>query len=96
MNIYDALEALDSIASLADVEGWRQIDHQPKIKMVSFKKGKARINVYYTTMTVGTCIDHPKKGKTQLFRRNVSMETLTKIFRNPRIHTQRGYYRRDK
>jgi len=41
--------------------------------MISFVKvllgDPARINIYITKMTVSTCINHPKKGRTQLFRK---------------------------
>ena len=53
----------------------------------------ARLNVYYTTGTVGTCLEHPKQGKTQLFRRNVSMSVLRQLLRTPRLHTGEGYHR---
>jgi len=56
-------------------------------------QGDARINVYFTTGTVGTCLDHPRQGKTQLFRRNVTLTILREIFRDPRVHTDRGYQR---
>lgn len=52
-----------------------------------------RINIFWTTGTVGTCLDHPRQGKTQLFRRHVDLSTLREIFKNPRVHT--GYYTRD-
>lgn len=64
--------------------------------MLSFTKGNARINVYPTKMTVGTVISHPFKGRTQLHRKNVSEEELVKIFKNPRQHTGKGYYQKDK
>jgi len=48
--------------------------------------------VYYTTGTVGTCIEHPEMGKTQLFRRDVDYVMLGDIFRNPRVHTGKGYF----
>lgn len=51
----------------------------------------ARINVWYTTGTVGTYLEHPKAGKSQLFRRNVNLSLLEKIFKYPRVHTRRGY-----
>jgi hypothetical protein len=51
-----------------------------------------RINVYYSTGTVGTCLSHPRQGKTQLFRRNVSKHQPQDIFENPRTHTGKGYY----
>lgn len=51
------------------------------------------MNVYYTTGTVGTCIDHPSQGKTQLFRRDQTLEDLDRIFADPRVHTGAGYHR---
>ena len=42
--------------------------------------------------TVQTSMPHQKRGKTQLNRKYVSMDLLKKIFENPRIHTQKGYY----
>ena len=66
-------------------------------KVVSFVPARGntnpltRLNVYFTTMTVGTCIDHPFQGKTQLFRRNVTLEQLKEIALDPRIHTGQGY-----
>ena len=67
--------------------------------MISFaatdqKPPPTRINVYYTTGTVGTCLDHPRQGKTQLFRRNVDLSLLAQLFRDPRLHTGTGYHRR--
>ena len=44
--------------------------------------------------TVGTAINHPKQGKTQLFRRDCSIDDVAGILRNPRSHTGRGYYQR--
>eukprot|EP00978_Attheya_sp_CCMP212_P042691 scaffold264884_cov28-Attheya_sp.AAC.2 len=41
--------------------------------------------------TVATCIDHPRSGKTQLFRRNQTMTELELLFSNPRSHTGVGY-----
>ena len=55
---------------------------------------RQRVNVYYTTGTVGTCVDHPKQSKTQLFRRNQTLAGLSDIFNNPRVHTGVGYHRR--
>lgn len=79
------------IREVARVNGYTEIDLQENNKMISFKKDDIRINVYYTTMTVGTCLPHPKQGKTQLFRRNVSWELLNKLFAFPRAHTGVGY-----
>eukprot|EP00927_Polykrikos_kofoidii_P077206 TRINITY_DN74174_c0_g1_i1.p1 TRINITY_DN74174_c0_g1~~TRINITY_DN74174_c0_g1_i1.p1 ORF type:complete len:430 (-),score=54.07 TRINITY_DN74174_c0_g1_i1:90-1265(-) len=60
--------------------------------MIAFKTAGVRINVYYTTGTVGTYLDHPRMGKTQLFRRGVDLTLLEVIMRNPRTHTDLGYH----
>lgn len=83
---------IEIIKKIAEKENWKFLEIQDKPPMISFKKEEARINIYYSTMTIGTCIRHPKKGKTQLFRRNVTLSELEKIFKNPRIHTTKGYY----
>lgn len=82
------------VQQIAQVCGYTEVYHNEMSRMISFKKGSTRINVYYTTGTVGTCLNHPKHGKTQLFRRNVSVSTLRAIFENPRTHTGTGYYKR--
>jgi hypothetical protein len=87
---------LTEIRNIACNNGWAEIDHQENIFMISFHKVindvGVRINVYYTTMTVSTALKHPTKGKTQLFRKNVSLPLLGKLFINPRLHTEKGYY----
>lgn len=85
---------LENIRALAKVHDYIEIEMNKESKLISFRKGSTRINVYFTTGTVGTCLNHPKKGKTQLFRRNVSMDQLNDIFDNPRVHTGTGYYRK--
>jgi len=84
---------LSDIDKLANESGWLKIDYQDNIGMVSYRKDKIRINIYLSRMTVSTAMKHPKKGKTQLFRQNVNLEQLTEIFKNPRTHTNKGYYR---
>ena len=86
---------IEAIKSMAKSHGWDFHDIQENIGMISFVKvisgDPARINIYTTKMTVATCINHPKKGKTQLFRKGVSEKLLNKIFENPRVHTHKGY-----
>lgn len=84
---------LDVIDVLAKDEGYFRIDFQENLGMVSYSDGVTRINVYLTKMTVATCLNHPKKGSTQLFRKNVNYEMLKSIFANPRKHTGKGYYK---
>jgi hypothetical protein len=83
---------IDVVDAAAKDEGLFKIDFQENLGMVSYSNGAVRINVYLTTMTVTTSLDHPKMGKGQLFRKNVSLEMLRGIFKNPRLHTGKGYY----
>jgi len=86
---------IKELKALAKKHGWEFHDHQENIGMVSFVKvlsgDPARINIYMTKMTVATCINHPKSGKTQLFRKKVEPKLMEKIFKNPRVHTHKGY-----
>ena len=91
--------SLRGVRNLALNNNYEEIDFNENSCVVSFRRGSAqsstRINVYYSTGTVGSCLHHPKRGKTQLFRRNISsLALLEKIFENPRAHTGEGYYTR--
>lgn len=94
---YFTKEETNKIAKKFD---WKLVDWQENIYMVSYKKlvgesSIARVNIYLTTMTVGTSLEHPKKGKTQLFRKvGFDRKLLEKIFKNPRQHTGKGYYKK--
>ena len=79
------------IMALAKRHGWKLEQEQKGIGLLVFVKDDKQVNVYTTKMTVGTALTHPKQGKTQLFRRDVSMQLLDKIFDNPRVHTGIGY-----
>lgn len=82
----------------ADVPAVKEFYVNDVSKVVSYKNTEhnCRINVYYTTGTVGTCLLHPVAGKTQLFRRDVTAKVLRKIFLNPRTHTGKGYFTKDR
>jgi len=86
---------VNELKSMATKYGWSFHDYQENIGMLSFVKvidgDPARINIYSTKMTVATCINHPNKGKTQLFRKRVNRILMGKIFNNPRTHTHKGY-----
>lgn len=89
MKLLIPIETIDKIASDND---FNRIDYQENIGLISYSNGSTRINVYLSKMTVSTCLNHPKKGKTQLFRKNVTKEMLSNIFEYPRKHTGKGYY----
>ena len=83
---------IDKIRSIAKKYNYVEVDHQENIFMLSFRLNGVRINVYYSRMTIATCIDHPKKGKTQMFRKGVwDLKLLDKLFQYPRLHTGIGY-----
>ncbi len=79
--------------------GWRIKEFQPNISLAIYVKAienfDCKINIYLTTMSVTTYINHPKKGKGQLYRKNIKYDLLDKIFKNPRQHTGKGYYKKD-
>jgi hypothetical protein len=91
----DGLQYLATARALAKGYGLAEIAFTPASRVVSFagtaQSGQARWNVYYTTRTVGTCLEHPRQGKTQMFRRLVSPQQLQEVFADPRVHTGKGY-----
>jgi hypothetical protein len=84
----------EKIDEIAAKHGYVCFDYQESIGMASYSNGSTRINVYLTKMTVATCLKHPKKGATQLFRKNVTVSMLDEIFGYPRKHTGIGYYKK--
>jgi hypothetical protein len=93
--------SLDMVRYLAIREaGLEEIYLNEKSKVVSFAPPDdgdelKRINVYYSTGTVGTCVDHPTQGKTHAFLRKVSAGLLRRILLDPRLHAI-SYQRRVK
>jgi hypothetical protein len=88
---------IEEVRGIAELNEYAELSLNKTSRVLSFcnQSGSVRINVYYTTGTVGTCLSHPQKGKTQLFRREVDVELLNLIFRNPRGHTGKGYHRKN-
>ena len=84
---------------LAEQHGWQRIPTKDPY-MDSFVKNyggsPARMNVWHSErshrgFTVGTCITHPKKGKTQMFRKFCSLQEVETLMKNPRHHSGKGY-----
>lgn len=57
------------------------------LKAVSFRNfvHNCRIDVYYTTGTVGICFVHPVSGKVQQFHGDVSLTDIKELLQNPRV-----------
>jgi len=85
----------ENIRRIAHNHHYHEVQINEESRVISFKNfvGDVRVNVYYTTGTVATCLDHPHSGKTQLFRRNQTESDLNELFKQPRTHTGVGYYR---
>lgn len=86
--------ALKRVRAAAEEFGWEEVAYTPASRVIGFCRDGDRINVYYTTGTVGTCVDHPTRGRTQLFRRDRDWDGLRALLDNPRAHTGDGYYRK--
>jgi hypothetical protein len=92
----------DDLESLAGKYGYKTTSFNRKSKVISFGKDHfniKRINVYFTTGTVATCLKYHPKCQKQLFRRGLCLlQEIEEIFKNPRRHStnasQGGYYTR--
>ena len=53
----------------------------------------AAVNIYYTTRSLMTKLDHPTKGDNQLWRSAVynTEQELRALLLDPRLHTGKGY-----
>jgi hypothetical protein len=79
---------------LATTHGWNKLSTETsQAAMASYSRQDMRLNFWLSTGTVGSYLDHPHQGKTQLFRREVDMAQAEEIFQNPRVHTGAGYQR---
>ena len=56
-----------------------------------FERDGVKLDWYFTTGTIKTSLDHPKRGKTQLFGARVTPSTYVEILLNPRAHTNKRY-----
>ena len=84
--------------SLAQTRGWEILDaSSSEAPMASYyrKEDGTRLNFWLTTGTVGSYLDHPHQGKTQLFRRKIDMSQASELFDNPRQHTGAGYHTKE-
>ena len=79
------------ITALAKSLGYQLEKREEGSGLLIFIAPGVQVNVYTTRMTVATSLHHPKHGRTQLFRKGVSMADLRKIFENPRAHLGNGY-----
>lgn len=80
------------IECAAKINSWSIIKYHDINLILNLRRGDEIMDIYLSNMTVRTCIDHPKRGKTQLIRKKISIEELQKLMENVRTHTGKGYY----
>lgn len=83
----------DALIFCAKEEGYKLLPtKQPG--MLSFQQDMTGsiLSFWLSTGTVGSYLEHPKQGKTQLFRRKVTFAEAEELFENPRKHTGMGYH----
>lgn len=68
--------------------------HDEDNQVVCFQDGCVLIHVYYKTASVITCLNHPVRGKGQVFRRKLTLKNLEDIFEDPLAQMASGYYQR--
>ena len=79
----------------AETRGWDKIDvSSTQAPMASYRKDDKRLNFYLSTGTVASFLDHPRRGKDQLFRGSCTRAEAVRLLDNPREHTGKGYHTR--
>ena len=81
----------------AQRRGWSYVYKPAQGQLVFLERhlhgDKCMLHIWCTTGTVGSYLDHPTQGKTQLYRRNMDEDELKRVMDNPRVHTGEGYHR---
>lgn len=86
---------IDKVRVIASyVDDLKEVFSNETSAVISFHKLSfdCIIDVKYSSRIVITSLTHPKSGKTQLVRDNVTYVCLIKIFNNPRVHTGNGFH----
>jgi hypothetical protein len=71
----------------AQQASWIEVLHNPYIGCISFTPLSRDISVivYYNSGTVGVSIDHPRMGRSTIFRHSQSINQLSELFKQPRL-----------
>jgi len=93
---------LEEVREVARSRGLHEIYYSANNRVVSFSSGddnkdsSSLINVFWTTGTVAMRINCPFRGYTQIFREDVDMIQLQRIFLNLCVETETGYDKRNR
>lgn len=80
------------VVELIQQNNWEVLKYHDKNYILNLKRGQVKMNVYLSTLTIQTSMKHPKRGRTQLNRKNLTQNELRAVFKDPRVHTKKGYY----
>lgn len=89
----------NALTDQAQRQGWEYVRYEHGQGQLVFlerwmQSDKYMLHIWCTTGTVGSYLDHPRQGHTQLFRRNLDWGELLQVMNNPRVHTGAGYHER--
>jgi hypothetical protein len=85
-------EEVKQIRKIAKDCGFKEKNHIARQKIISFvNKNNTKIDIYYSKMTIGLTFVHPREGKKQVFKKNISLNKLKKIFNNPLLYSVECY-----
>ena len=88
-------QIVDDLKFLAEVYGWSLEWHKSEYTEMYFRKAGCGLTIWYSKMTVRTALTHPKMGNTQMYRKRVDMGLMEALFDNPRLHTNKGYIKKN-
>ena len=85
---------LAAIMLYAEKHNWKIIGfYAATFHMILGHRGKGQqMNIYLTSLTVQTVMNHPKRGVSQLNRKGLDIFQIEEVFKNVRKHTGKGYY----
>jgi hypothetical protein len=95
------LNRINVIDFMADIYDWEYIGYDKPRKTLEYKQRIGMKDEYIMFMitickdekyNIETRLRHPKKGYKKLIRKDLDIEMVEQIFRNPRAHTGRGKY----
>jgi hypothetical protein len=74
----------------ANFYGWRELPGDDNT--LTFTRGSCILNAIIPTLSILTTLNHKKRGRKTLERHGLDFDTIKGIFKNPRVHTGKGYY----
>ena len=71
---------------------WNILKFEPQTYKLIIYTDNCQMSIYLSTLTIQTSLNHPKQGKTQLTRKNVTIKEFHQLLKDPRAHTNKGYH----